>query len=102
MMLDIREQELRRGIVPLFLISTHKVGLANATPCYVRTLSPEMYEEFSGSLDDVHLWQLIIKIQFYFANYTTGVCYQVPVTPGSVKLTIILPVRGMCTYLYAS
>lgn len=71
MMFDIREQELRGGIVPLILISTHKVGLANTTPCYVRTLSPKMYEEFSGSLDDVHLWQLIIEIQVYFANYTT-------------------------------
>ena len=101
-MLDIREQELRGGIVPLILISMHKVGLANTAACYVCTLSPEMYEEFSGSLHDVHLWQLIIKLQVFFANHTSGVCYQVPVTPGFVKLTIILPVRGMCTYLYAS
>ena len=68
MVLDIREQELRGGIVPLILISTHKVRSANTTPCYVRTLSPEMYEEFSGSLDDVHLWQLLIEIQVFFCQ----------------------------------
>ena len=62
MVLDIREQELRGGILPLIIISNHMVGSANTTPCYVRTLSPEMYEEFSGSLNDVHLWQLLIEI----------------------------------------